>query len=478
MKKLNLMAFMAVFALVFTSCSKDNDEMANPDTERATLTFGAIVNDLVTNQANRQSTGDIPQCSNDAPAFVEVVLSQGGANVVGSNEDPLRVNLVAGQVFTEEISDLELVPGNYSLDHFTVFNADGDLLWVAPKAGSDLAGFVANALPLNIDLRAGVKKYVDVSVLCFDNRDVNEYGYAFFNLDTNQGIKFCIFGNYCPPSGRHFPASYSVSVWSGTNTSGTPLYTDEQNQTGYYDNGDYYAEPLCFALPDRDGQDNYYFEITLRSSDEYGDVTEEVIRRGTITDDIVRSFFDGDDNLEYYHFREGCDGDDDVPIFEDPRSDEEYYATCAYPMNGSNSIALAYFRKQGDVLKTTVIAAGMTPNKMHPQHIHGFEDGRESVCPPASADSNGDGFISIEEGAPFYGGVLLSLNYEDGSFPVAKGNGIYEYERTFDVSGMNLPHLEKLTVVAHGRMVGNEYVATLPVACGQVNNLNGMHQQH
>jgi hypothetical protein len=245
--------------------------------------------------------------------------------VVGTVNDPFRVNLVAGQIFTEEVAELELDPDVYSLDYFTVHNAAGEMIWIAPQTGSALGEFVDVTLPLSIDLRAGVKKYVDVSVLCYDNRDVNEYGYLFFDLDTNEAIKFCIFGNYCPPAegGRHYPAEYSVSVWSGTDATGTPLYTDVQNQTGYYDNGDYYAEPLCFALPDTDGTDNYYFEITLRSSDEYGNVEERVIRQGSINDIIVKSFFDGDDNLDYYHFREGCDGDDGPPIFETPGSPAE-----------------------------------------------------------------------------------------------------------------------------------------------------------
>ncbi|MCM4160273.1 hypothetical protein FHG64_04185 [Antarcticibacterium flavum] len=465
---------VAVFAMLFTSCSKDE---TNPsiEGEKATLTFGALVNDLVANRAaSKQAVADLPECTDDTPAFVEIALSLNGTDVVGDVENPFRVDLVSGQIFTKEVAELELDPNVYSLDYFTVHNADGDVIWIAPQTGSALGEFVDVTLPLSIDLRAGVKKYVDVPVLCYDNRDVNEYGYLFFELDTNQAIKFCIFGNYCPPSegGRHYPAEYSVSVWSGTDATGTPLYTDVQNQTGTYDNGDFYAEPLCFALPDTDGTDDYYFEITLRSSDEYGNVEERVIRQGSINDVIVKSFFDGDDNLDYYHFREGCDGDDGPPIFETPGSEAEYYATCAYPMNNSNSVALAYFEVKDNMLKATILAAGVTPNQQHPQHIHGPEDGSNATCPPMSADANGDGLISLAEGLPYYGGVQLSLNNEDGSFPTANAAGFYNYQRTFDLTGTSLSAWENLAVVVHGRNVGGSYDATLPVACGQVNNLN------
>ncbi|MDX1602445.1 MAG: hypothetical protein R3209_05205 [Salinimicrobium sediminis] len=466
------LCYVAVLAMVFTSCSKEEDNLVSNDTDKATLSFGAILNDLAKSNNKQSSTDDLPECTDGATAaYVEIALYEGATAVVGTTEDPFRVDLVNGQVFTEEVPELELEPGTYSLEHFMVYDSAGNLLWVAPRGGV-LAEFIENPLPLSIELGAGVKKYVDVSVLCYDDRDVVEYGYLFFDIDTNKAIEFCVFGNYCPPSGRHYPAEYSVSVWSGTNASGTALYTNVSNTTGYYDNGDFYADPLCFALPDTEGLDEYYFEITLRSSEEYGDVTERVIRRGVINDNIVRNFFDGEDNLDYYHFREGegC-GDDSTPIFEDPESDTEYYKTCAYPINGSKSVALTYLELDGDILKATVLAAGVTPDMTHPQHIHGLDSGANATCPPASADANNDGYISLVEGLPYYGGVKLALDNEDGTFPMANAAGFYTYQRTFDLNGADF-NWENLAVVVHGMYVGEEYVATMPTACGEVANLH------
>ncbi|MDX1760586.1 MAG: hypothetical protein R3218_00360 [Christiangramia sp.] len=466
------LCYVAVLAMVFTSCSKEEDNLVSNDTDKATLSFGAILNDLAKSNNKQSTTDDLPECTDGATAaYVEIALYEGATAVVGTTEDPFRVDLVNGQVFTEEVPELELEPGTYSLEHFMVYDSAGNLLWVAPRGGV-LAEFIENPLPLSIELGAGVKKYVDVSVLCYDDRDVVEYGYLFFDIDTNKAIEFCVFGNYCPPSGRHYPAEYSVSVWSGTNASGTALYTNVSNTTGYYDNGDFYADPLCFALPDTEGLDEYYFEITLRSSEEYGDVTERVIRRGVINDDIVRNFFDGEDNLDYYHFREGegC-GDDSTPIFEDPESDTEYYKTCAYPINGSKSVALTYLELDGDILKATVLAAGVTPDMTHPQHIHGLDSGANATCPPASADANNDGYISLVEGLPYYGGVKLALDNEDGTFPMANAAGFYTYQRTFDLNGADF-NWENLAVVVHGMYVGEEYVATMPTACGEVANLH------
>ena len=481
-----LMGMFVLFAFMFTSCSKD--ETTPVDTsEKATLSFGAIVNDLASKATNKQvDASDFPECSDAQPAYVTIVLSQGGNDVVGTMESPFRVDLVSGQVFTEEAPELELTPGEYSLDHFMVYDAAGNLIWIAPTGGA-MAEFVDAPLPMEIDLGAGVKKYVDVSVLCFDNRDVNEYGYLFFDLDTNEAIEFCIFGNFCDENGRHYTAEYSVDVWTYSDGQpGEQIYDDVMNTVTTDNNGDLASSPLCFALPDTEGMDEYYFEITLMDGEGYN-ATERVIRTGVINDDEVRSFFDGEDNLDYYHFRTGCENDDNVPVFQDPEEDATFYKAVVTELNDSNAKALAYLKLEDNRLYTTILASGTTPNMVHPQHIHGFENDSNSVCPTAEADENNDGFITLGEGAPYYGPVLLSLVEEDGDFPTANSWGVYTYSQSFTlgegetISADGLDPLENRVIVLHGMFVEDglltetddadddpDYIATLPVACGQI----------
>lgn len=443
-------AFLAIFALLFTSCSKEEGQVRQENSDKATLSFGAVINDLT--RTSKQTVGDIPACSDDVPYYVEIVLMQGDDYVVGSSSEPYRVDLAAGQIFTVEDSALELPPGDYTLDHFAVYNEEGTLIWIAPRLDGELASYVDNALPLAIDLNAGVKKYVDVSVLCFDDRLVNEYGYLFFELDANQAIKFCFFGNYCPPSGRHYPASYTIDVWYGTSAEGTPLYTNVSNVTGQYDNGDYYADPLCFALPDNEGEDNYYFEITIDDSDAYGDIENRIIRQGVITDDEVRNFFDGDNNLDYYHFRAGCENNDSPPIFIDPEEEATHYKACLKATNNSSAFGFAYMKLQGNTLQTTVLATGLEIGQSHMQHIH-----ENATCDNA-------------------GPPIFWLDQEDGTWPVATGAyGDIVYHRTFtlgtDEQHPGLPvidPLESRTVNLHGMTVGDTYNAGIVVACGSV----------
>lgn len=312
MKNLKLcIASLMMFTLIFTSCSKDETQIDS--SEKATLSFGAIVSDILNAQGAKQALADIPECTDDTPAYVTIVLSQGETAVVGSEGDPYRVDLVAGQLFTQEDPALELEPGTYSLDHFAVYNEGGDLIWIAPRVGSELAAFVDGPLPLSIDLRAGVKKYVDVPVLCFDDRDVNEYGYLFFELDAVRAYELCFFANYCDDDGRHYTANYSLSIWLGTSNAGTLLYEGLTPETGVYDNGDYYARPICVALPMNDNptEDYIYYEATLLDWPENYGTASAIVRSGTLSREDIEANFGPDMTVEYEHLRFNCPGQEE-----------------------------------------------------------------------------------------------------------------------------------------------------------------------
>lgn len=320
---------MAVFALLLTSCSKEEEAGVEKD-GRATLSFTTVLNDLVANKTSLKQQLEIPACSADAPVYVAVVLT--GETNVGSEDDPVIVSVnpnpdnfdddPEAEYFTDESSDLQLVPGEYTLEYFAVYNGDPaedgtDVIWVAPREDGTLAQFVDTALPFSFDIGPGAKKYVDVEVLCFDDRMVNEYGYLFFDLETTRAIEFCVFGNYCDSNGRHFPAAFNISVWEYDGTRGDIIHDAIANTVTENNDGDYSAEPICIALPDTEGEDEYWVEITLLSSDQYN-VEESVIRSGVLTDTKVRSLFSGEDNMEYYHFREGnCDSVDVPQLFDD-----------------------------------------------------------------------------------------------------------------------------------------------------------------
>lgn len=127
---------------------------------------------------------------------------------------------------------------------------------------------------------------------------------------------------------------------------------------------------------------------------------------------------------------------------------------------------------QGNDLTVEVSASGLEDGKSHMQHIHGFKDTKaNATCPPPSADLDGNGLITISEGAPFYGPVLQPLS------PFPTGTTI-DYERTFNLANMDnedyfdLRPIQNRVIVLHGKTLDDgNYRPLLPVACGEIKPL-------
>ena len=81
------------------------------------------------------------------------------------------------------------------------------------------------------------------------------------------------------------------------------------------------------------------------------------------------------------------------------------YTATLVPINQSGVHANVLVKLiNGKALTVTIEATGLEPGKLHPQHIHGFNKPvRNAVCPKPDADSNGDGVVSVGEGAVFLG---------------------------------------------------------------------------
>ncbi len=331
---------IAATALLFCGCSKEDENklIGLPEEEApltAPLSFGAVLNDFVSSGVPNADpiSGDVPACSDGAPTKVRVALKDAqDAWVAGQNGDtggfieiPVIPNGEGGWM-TQESSDLELPHGQYSLEYFAVLDATNNVLWIAPRENDDygysnFAAFVNDPLPININLRDGVKKYIDVEVLCYDERFADEFGYMFFNFTAVRVIILGVYGNICDETGRHSPAHFRFDVWTYSgdplNPKGTPLfYADNplMNEHGMYeDTGDEYTMPLWVALPDNPYvNDLFYAEMWV--IDEQGiPMSSDPIRMGEFTQEGVESLFYSDDQgverAKYLHFRDGCGGD-------------------------------------------------------------------------------------------------------------------------------------------------------------------------
>jgi len=176
-----------------------------------------------------------------------------------------------------------------------------------------------------------------------------------------------------------------------------------------------------------------------------------------------------------------------------------YYTAALNELNNSGVSGSANLTLDSieNSLRVQINATGLEPGMVHVQHIHGLvgPDGPlDSVTPPDSADDppNGDGdtFVEVNEGAPFYGPILLGLSNPPGGalvdFPTAPDGNI-NYDVTFDLDDdaifagdfdvNDLLPLALREIVIHGSTVpagvnpdlpDGGYLATLPVAAGEI----------
>jgi hypothetical protein len=130
--------------------------------------------------------------------------------------------------------------------------------------------------------------------------------------------------------------------------------------------------------------------------------------------------------------------------------------------SGATGTATLTATAAGD-LKVSIRSTGLVPNAPHAQHLHGSTDGMDFHCPDMSADKNGNGYVSTEEGMPIYGDIFVSLTTKGDTakasglavdrMPTADAKGDLSYDRTIaaaDLPPGTVAHLADLHVVQHG----------------------------
>jgi hypothetical protein len=134
-------------------------------------------------------------------------------------------------------------------------------------------------------------------------------------------------------------------------------------------------------------------------------------------------------------------------------------------VNGSGVSGTATLTATDDGgLKVVIHAQGHVPGVFHAQHIHGSGHGGHFMCPTLKEnDTDGDGYLTNEEGIGEYGVIFFPLTTRGGAtpqdalaadrMPVADSKGRLNYERTFPAEMIPdglLEHLSELHVVQHG----------------------------
>ncbi len=128
-------------------------------------------------------------------------------------------------------------------------------------------------------------------------------------------------------------------------------------------------------------------------------------------------------------------------------------------LNESGVTGTGMVTLDGTSATVTIEATGLVEGAPHAQHFH---FGAKGACPTDADDKDGDGFVSVTEGAPFYGDIGASLTTKGDTspssalavdrFPTAPKGAIH-YDRRIDFSSAAVARAirsGKGVIVIHG----------------------------
>lgn len=179
-----------------------------------------------------------------------------------------------------------------------------------------LAGIIFSVFILNFLFSCEEQATSEITANEVENQvvEISESG-KNQNLEQ-QTFQWCVFGNYCDSTGRHYPAKFQVSIWNyREGEKQEQLITNRSNEVELNEAGDYAGTTLCLELANAPGRDEYFVEIIILSSEAYGEISETIIREGVLDEIEIKNLYRGEANVDYFHFREGCDSFDTPNLF-------------------------------------------------------------------------------------------------------------------------------------------------------------------
>ncbi|MBT1711804.1 hypothetical protein KK062_26420 [Fulvivirgaceae bacterium PWU5] len=167
MKQISWLVSLLLLATVFPSCRED--EPAKPGNIRFAL------NPTVVNDGQGRKATSLPD-----GASVYVTIRRVSGDEVYTLQHVRLLKL--GDEYISE--PLPLAGGNYELTDFLVADGDGNVVYAAPKEGSELASWVDDPLPQTFAVSDNDITPVTVQVLPTDAHQPEQFGYVTFHVDV------------------------------------------------------------------------------------------------------------------------------------------------------------------------------------------------------------------------------------------------------------------------------------------------------
>ena len=129
--------------------------------------------------------------------------------------------------------------------------------------------------------------------------------------------------------------------------------------------------------------------------------------------------------------------------------------------SGASGSATITISEDGETMAIDLSASGLNLDGPHAMHLHGIVEGEDvlaSTCPTLDDDADGDGVLTVLEGAPKYGGVQVSLTTEGDTSPDSAlavdrfpaGTSIDYSRAEIPIPDVLKPNVGMLHVVVHG----------------------------
>ena len=261
MKKV-ILSLVAISAILLSGCQKDLPNIEENTQQEVSFNIG---------QALKGLKNDYMDCSLDAD-YAMIILN-------GNINDPIQVPVfyVNEVMYTQAI---KMTPGTYTLSEFQLYQSSGDpevddiLLSATPHTDSPYAQYVDNPLSFTFTVDAFTKKEIPVSILCYESKDYDAFGFTWFRVnmkDLNEGL---FFGDFCTDefmayAGSKYgeypkvdmPAIFQIVLKYDEDGDGTyETVVGTYNNEALYENDENSASvpPLSIKYVDNPDKDDFY----------------------------------------------------------------------------------------------------------------------------------------------------------------------------------------------------------------------------
>jgi uncharacterized protein (TIGR02145 family) len=172
-KLLNIIGITFMFGLFLTSCKKDED------TSQQEVTF------TISNPGSMLKSTSNKNLELAKKILLTIATSDGKPTSYTSSEvELLQMN---GEYFSQKIL---LKAGSYKLTEFLLLDANNNIVFAVPLAGSQEAQNVGQPLPIVFNVSKNLSTPIKLEVMSTESKTIEAFGYTRFYLTENKGFKF------------------------------------------------------------------------------------------------------------------------------------------------------------------------------------------------------------------------------------------------------------------------------------------------